>query len=173
METLNIISTSTDCLDFCCAFFADNYTIKISFRRNSKFTGVGYLYLVFKTNDGRSKGRAGFTLKDSDLYKFKVPQLYNLKGNGFYFHGASKHTLREVVEYFNLAVPENADVAASRIDGRFRPLNLTSTEVDDLTDFLENALYDANLLRYKPSSVLSGNCFPNNDEQSKIDMGCK
>nr|DAF89514.1 MAG TPA: hypothetical protein [Phage sp. cty4N14] len=43
METLNIISTSTDCLDFCCAFFADNYTIKISFRRNSKFTVVGYL----------------------------------------------------------------------------------------------------------------------------------
>ncbi len=130
-------------------------------------------YLAFKTNDGRSKGRASFTLNDNDLHKFKVPQLYNLKGNGFYFHGASKHTLREVVEYFNLAVPENGDVPTHRIDARFHPLNLTGAEVDDLTDFLENALYDANLLRYKPSSVLSGNCFPNNDAQSKIDMGCK
>ena len=27
--------------------------------------------------------------------------------------------------------------------------------------------------RYMPDAVLSGNCFPNNDEQSQLDMGCK
>lgn len=130
-------------------------------------------YLAFKTNDGRNKGRGGFTLNDNDLHKFKVPQLYNLKGNGFYFHGASKHTIREVVEYFNLAIPENSTVPASRLDTRFKPLYLTKAELDDLTDFVENGLYDANLIRYKPGFVMSGNCFPNNDPQSKIDMGCK
>ncbi|MBK8627410.1 MAG: hypothetical protein IPN86_18135 [Saprospiraceae bacterium] len=130
-------------------------------------------YLAYKTDDGRSKGRAGFTQKDSDLYKFKVPELYNLKDVGFYFHGASKRSLREVVQYFNLAIPENPRVEAGRIDGQFRPLLLTDTEVDELTEFLANGLFDPNLLRYKPNSIYSGNCFPNNDAQSQIDLGCK
>ena len=62
---------------------------------------------VFRTGpaDNRVNGRGGFTKKEEDRYKFKVPQLYNLKPVGFYFHGASKLTLREVVEYFNAAEP--------------------------------------------------------------------
>lgn len=130
-------------------------------------------YLVYKTNDGRSLGRAGFTQKDSDLYKFKVPELYNLKDVGFYFHGASKTSLREVVQYFNQGIPENPRVESSRIDGQFKPLLLTDTEVDELTEFLANGLFDPNLKRYKPNSIYSGNCFPNNDPQSQIDLGCK
>jgi cytochrome c peroxidase len=130
-------------------------------------------YLVYKTDDGRSKGRASFTLKDEDLYKFKVPELYNLKDVGFYFHGASKKSLREVVEYFNVAEPENPRVEKNRIDGLFKPLYLTNAEVNELTEFLANGLYDPNLVRYKPTSVYSGNCFPNNDTQSQIDLGCK
>ncbi len=130
-------------------------------------------YLVYKTDDGRSKGRASFTLKDADLYKFKVPQLYNLKDAGFYFHGSSKTSLREVVEYFNNGVSENPRIEKYRIDGQFRPLFLTDTEVSDLTEFLANGLYDPNITRYKPNVVYSGNCFPNNDSQSQIDLGCK
>jgi cytochrome c peroxidase len=130
-------------------------------------------YLVYKTNDGRNKGRGGFTLKDSDLYKFKVPELYNLRDAGFYFHGASKTSLREVVQYFNLAIPENPRVETYRIAGQFKPLQLSDTEVDELTEFLANGLYDPNLERYKPNSVYSGNCFPNNDTQSQKDLGCK
>jgi cytochrome c peroxidase len=129
-------------------------------------------YLAYKTNDGRSKGRASFTLKDADLYKFKVPELYNLKDAGFYFHGASKRSLREVVQYFNLGIPENPNVETNRIDPLFRPLLMSDAEVDELTEFLTNGLYDPNLLRYKPNAVRSGNCFPNNDTQSQIDMGC-
>ena len=148
---------------------------------NQKFAAVGVNnlyqcgYEVFRTdvNDARNKGRGGFTLKDEDLYKFKVPQLYNLKGLGFYFHGASKTSLRQVVEYFNNAIPENSTVPVSRLDSFFKPKGLTSNEIDDLVSFLEDGLYDADLLRYKPSSVMSGNCFPNNDPQSKTDMGCK
>lgn len=147
---------------------------------NQRFAALGVNnlyqsgYEVFRTdeNDLRNKGRGGFTLQDKDLYKFKVPQLYNLKNIGFYFHGASKTSLREVVEYFNLAKPENPLVPVQRIDPFFKPLGLDNNEIDDLVEFLENGLYDPDLIRYKPGSVKSGNCFPNNDPQSKIDMGC-
>ena len=106
------------------------------------------------------------------MHKFKVPQLYNLKDVGFYFHGASKTSLREVVEYFNAGVTENPDVPASQITNLFKPLNLNKQEVDDLVEFLENGLFDPNLERYAPTKTKSGFCFPNNDTQSKLDMGC-
>lgn len=131
-------------------------------------------YQVFRTGatDRRNLGRGGFTYKEEDMHKFKVPQLYNLKNVGFYFHGASKTSLRDVVEYFNAGVPENPDVPASQISTLFRPLNLSKAEVDDLTEFLENGLFDPNLERYAPTKTKSGNCFPNNDPISKRDMGC-
>ncbi|MEZ5056806.1 MAG: cytochrome c peroxidase [Saprospiraceae bacterium] len=57
--------------------------------------------LATDKNDKRNLGRGGFTQDIEDYYKFQVPQLYNLKNAGFYFHGASKTDLREVVEYFS------------------------------------------------------------------------
>jgi len=131
--------------------------------------------LVFRTDkyDKRNLGRGGFTGRDEDMHKFKVPQLYNLKDFGFYFHGASKTSLQEVVEYFNEAEPENSYVPVSQISSFFKPLHLTKEEVTDLVEFLENGLYDPNITRYAPEFVLSGNCFPNNDPQSQADMGCK
>ncbi|HNM24838.1 MAG TPA: cytochrome c peroxidase, partial [Saprospiraceae bacterium] len=64
-------------------------------------------YEVFRTgpSDKRNLGRGGFTGLPEDMHKFKVPQLYNLRETDFYFHGASKRSLREVVEYFNNGVP--------------------------------------------------------------------
>ncbi len=129
---------------------------------------------VFRTGptDLRVLGRGGFTGQAVDMRKFKVPQLYNLRDIGFYFHGASKRDLREVVEYFNSAVPENPDVPASQLSSRFVPLNMSEKEVADLTEFLKNGLFDQHMTRYKPSVVMSGMCFPDNDPQSKLDMGC-
>lgn len=139
---------------------------------NNLFQGP---YDVFRTdvNDLRNFGRGGFTKREEDMFKYKVPQLYNLKHFGFYFHGASKTSLRDVVEYFNAGIPENTTVPASQISKNFHPLGLTEEEVDDLTEFIENALYDSNIERYVPHQVMSGNCFPNNDLQSQLDMGCK
>ncbi|MBK7872665.1 MAG: hypothetical protein IPJ74_19295 [Saprospiraceae bacterium] len=140
--------------------------------------GVNNLYqsgfTVFRTGteDLRNLGRGGFTKQEEDMHKFKVPQLYNMKNIGFYFHGASKQSLREVVEYFNAGVPENPDVPASQISPLFHPLNLTSREVDALVEFLEHGLYDPDMKRYAPQQVLSGNCFPNNDPISQKDLGC-
>ncbi|MEZ4984149.1 MAG: cytochrome c peroxidase [Saprospiraceae bacterium] len=123
-------------------------------------------------NDERNLGRGGFTLRDEDMYAFKVPQLYNLKDGGFYFHGSSHTSLRDVVEYFNQGIKENPRVPQERISAFFHPLRLTDAEVDDLTEFITHGLYDPNLKRYQPDAVLSGNCFPNNDPQSQEDLGC-
>ena len=120
----------------------------------------------------RNLGRGGFTGMQQDLYKFKVPQLYNLRGNPFFFHGSSKTSIEDVVDYFDQAIPENARVPESQISLHFRPLFLTDTEKEDLVVFLRDGLEDENLNRYVPESVKSGNCFPNNDVESKIDMGC-
>ena len=99
--------------------------------------------------------------------------MYNLKDVSHYFHGASKTTLKDVVIYFNNGISENERVEKSRIDPLFVPLGMTPQEVDDLTEFITNGLYDPNLTRYKPGTTMSGNCFPNNDLQSKKDMGCQ
>ncbi len=140
--------------------------------------GVNNLYqsgfAVFRTgpNDKRNLGRGGFTGREEDKHKFKVPQLYNLRDVGFYFHGGSKRTLREVVEYFNDGVPENPEVPVSQISSIIHPLGLTQQEMDELVEFLSNGLFDPEMDRYVPANVMSGNCFPNNDALSRIEMGC-
>lgn len=137
---------------------------------NMNDTGHGF----FRTDrfDKRNKGRGGFTGNKDDMNHFKVPQLYNLKNVGFYFHGASKNSLKEVVDYFNDGIPENRDVPITSITPYFHPLNLTEEEVNDLVEFLENGLYDPDMNRYAPAFTMSGNCFPDNDPQAQIDIGC-
>lgn len=129
----------------------------------------------FQTDESDKKnfGRGAFTGLPEDDYKFKIPQLYNLKNAAFLFHGSSKTSLREVVEYFNQGIPENPRVPTEQISALFRPLNLSDAEVEAVTTFLEEALYDNQMNRYVPESVLSGNCFPNNDALSKVDLGCE
>ena len=139
--------------------------------------GVKDLYetgQAFNTSeeDTRNLGRGEFTGKTEDMYKFRIPQLYNLGDADFYFHGSSKRTLREVVDYFNEGISENNKVPSSQIARQFRPLNLSKEQVEDLTAFLDNGLRDPELLRYKPDFVLSVNCFPNNDLFSQIELGC-
>lgn len=124
-------------------------------------------------SDGSRLGRGGFTKNDADNYKFKTPQLYNLANSPFYGHGSTFRSIREVVEYKNNGVAENANVPASQLAAEFTPQNLSEDQIDDLVAFLENGLKDPDLFRYQPSSVASGNCFPNNDEMSQIDLGCE
>ncbi len=123
-------------------------------------------------NDLRNLGRGGFTKLDEDYYKFKVPGLYNIKDTPFYFHGASIRSLDELLEYKNQAVSENIRVSNDRLSEKFLPLNLSETEKNQLKSFLERSLTDPDLRRYGVDSVLSGLCFPNNDSQSRVDLGC-
>ena len=124
-------------------------------------------------DDPRILGRGMFTGKEEDMFKFKVPQLYNLKDYATFFHGSSKKSIREVVEFKMRAKSENPLVGDERLSPYFRPLDLTAQEVNQLVDFLQNALYDPETERYVPESVLSGNCFPNNDALSREQTGCK
>ncbi|HKK73561.1 MAG TPA: cytochrome c peroxidase [Saprospiraceae bacterium] len=120
-----------------------------------------------------AEGRGGFTGKESDLFKFKVPQLYNMTDSPFLGHGGSFRTVREVVVYKNEAIPENSIVPREQLPGRFKPLGLTEEEIDQLTAFLEKSLYDPSLIRYVPEQIPSGMCFPNADPASREDLGCE
>jgi cytochrome c peroxidase len=124
-------------------------------------------------DDVRNLGRGMFTGQEQDMRKFKVPQLYNLKDYSNYFHGSSKSSLEEVIDFKLKAQSENPDVTSDMVSPLFEAVSLTEEEKAKLIDFLENALYDANFERYVPESVLSGNCFPNNDAFSKTDLGCE
>ena len=116
-------------------------------------------------------GRGGFTGEEEEEFKFKVPQIYNLRDAPFYGHGGTFRTIREVVEYYNEGVPA-VDLPPGRLAVFFEPLELTEEEVDDLTLFLTESLYDPNLRRYEKATLPSGNCTPANDEQAKRDLGC-
>ena len=101
----------------------------------------------------------------------KVPQLYNLKDSPFYGHGGSFSSIREVIKYKNRARSQNDNFSTSDLATDFVPLRLSNKEIDQLNTFLTKGLYDPALDRYVPTSLPSGNCFPNNDLVSKIDLG--
>ncbi len=130
----------------------------------------------FKTSDAevldRNLGRGAFTGEEYDKFRFKVPQLYNMSDSPFYFHGASIKDLKGVIEYKNLAQTQSSRIPQSNLSEKFIPLNLTEEEQNQLLLFLENGLRDPDLTRYKPDHIKSGNCFPNNDERSRVDLGC-
>ncbi len=138
--------------------------------------GVNDMYQIpsfsSSSDDFRNLGRGGFTENLDELYKFRVPQLYNMKDTPFYFHGSSVRSLEDLVEYFNDAVKENPNVPQESISSKFLPLELTPNEKSNLVKFLENGLRDPNLERYQPQELGSGQCFPNADIQSQVDLGC-
>ena len=121
-------------------------------------------------NDAAHRGRGGFTGRPEDDYQFKVPQLYNLKDSPFYGHGGTFTSVYDVVTYKNEARAEKTAVPTSQLDESFRPLSLSEEEVQQLTDFIENGLYDPDLMRYVPERLPSGQSFPNNDEPSRQDL---
>ena len=145
------------------------------------FEAIGLLDLVqanhesFKVSitDKERLGRGGFTGNDEDLYKFKIPQLYNLKDSPFYGHGSSIFSVKDMITYKNNGVKENADVPDESLSPDFKPLGLTEAEVTLITEFIEDALYDGTLDRYVPTSLFSGNCFPFNDPLANNQMGCE
>ena len=124
----------------------------------------------YNPEDPTRFGRFSFTKNEEDRFKFKTPQLYNLKGIEFLGHGSSMHSVREIIEYKNRGIAENPEVPADVL--ALKPLGLSDLEVDQLIMFVERSLYDSNLDRYVPSSLPSENCFPNNDIISKVDLGC-
>lgn len=129
---------------------------------------------VFKANASNNeiKGRGGFTGNPEDDYKFKVPTIYNLADSPFYGHGSSFTNLKAVLEYKNNGVAQNDEVPSSQLAAQFKPLGLSSEEIDDLEAFISKSLRDDELMRYQPTSVLSGGCIPVSDPLASQDLGC-
>ena len=125
-----------------------------------------------KGNIKEYMGRGGFTEKKDDMYKFKVPQLYNLADSPYYGHGSGFRSIKEIVHYKNMAKPQNNKVPIEYIEPNFKRLNLTESEIDDISEFIIKALFDPNLRRFEPQKLPSGLCFPNADLQSRRDMDC-
>ncbi len=156
-------------------------------------------------------GREEITHNRDDAFKFRSLTLRQLKDARTFFHNGSFTKVRDVVEYFNAGVPQDPTAGAAltlsrgftnpRGPGYPRGLGLSPDQVDDLTEFLENGLYDPAFAKFDPKSstdtlqpnerdltyskyrpdlaalgakdgfMLSGLAVGNNDPLSRRDMG--
>jgi hypothetical protein len=108
-------------------------------------------------------GRGEITGRSQDNFKFRALTLRQLKDSGGQLmHSALFRTVREVVEYFNAGVPQDpVAAAAGNVTARFtnprgagkQGLGLSERDVDDLVDFLENALFDPAFAHFDANST--------------------
>lgn len=127
----------------------------------------GHLYPAKLGQDGfpyhaEDVGRQEITHDPNDAFKFRALTMRQLKDGRTFFHNGSFTKVRDVVEYFNAGIPQDATAgAAPTLSDRFTNprgpgypsgLGLSRQQVDDLTDFLENALYDPAFVHYDPMS---------------------
>jgi cytochrome c peroxidase len=107
---------------------------------------------------GEDTGRQEVTGNPDHAYKFRSLTLRQLKDARTFFHNGSFTSVRDVVRYFNRGVPQDPYFAgrAHTLERRFthprgdhapRGLGLREDEIDALTDFLENGLYDPDFAR--------------------------
>jgi len=111
----------------------------------------------------RDVGRQEITGRQDDAFKFRVLTLRQLKDGGVFMHNGLFTSVGEVVRYFNAGVPQDPEAgAAPTLSQRFthprgpgypRGLGLSVQQADDLTDFLENGLYDPAFVEFDPSST--------------------
>jgi cytochrome c peroxidase len=109
------------------------------------------------------EGRKEITLRADDAFKFRVVTLRQLRDARTFFHNGSFTSVRDAVAYFNAGVPQDpAAGGAPTLSSRFthprgpgstRGLGLSDDQVDALTDFLENGLYDPAFVTFDPSST--------------------
>jgi len=108
-----------------CAICHDGFNFS-----NSDFHNIG----VGVNGAAPSPGRFGQTKDEKHTGAFKTPTLRNLKHTAPYMHDGSEATLEAVVDYYDRGGNQNA-----HLDGRIKPLSLTSEEKRDLIAFM-NAL---------------------------------
>jgi hypothetical protein len=108
-------------------------------------------------------GREEVTHDPNDAFRFRVLTLRQAKDAHNFFHNGTLTSIREVVEYFNAGVPQDPTAgAAATLSPRFtnprgagfpNGLGLTERQVDDLTSFIEDGLYDPAHVIYDPNST--------------------
>src|SRR5712691_1985361 len=107
------------------------------------------------------EGRREITFRDSDAFKFRTLTLRQLRDARFFFHNGLFTSVRDVVRYFNAGVPQNAQAAAAstfttrfshpRGPGSPRGLGLSEDQLDYLTDFIEDDVYDPAFVLFDPN----------------------
>lgn len=110
----------------------------------------------------RDDGRKEITGRDSDAFKFRTLTLRQLKDARLFFHNGAFTSVKDVVQYFNAGVPQDAQAAAAgTLSTRFthprgvgtpRGLGLSREQVDDLAEFIEEGLYDPGFVSHDPKS---------------------
>jgi cytochrome c peroxidase len=105
-------------------------------------------------------GRREITGLASDAFKFRTVTLRQLKDAKTFFHSGEFTSVRDVVQYFNAGVPRNAQAgAAPTLSTRFTQprgagtpagLGLSEQQVNDLTAFIEDGLYDPAFAKFDP-----------------------
>jgi len=111
----------------------------------------------------RDRGRQDVNSNPESAFAFRVPELRQTKDSNLFTHNGLFTTVKEVVNYFNAGIPQDAEAAAAgTLTPRFTNprgpdappgLGLSAVEVDNLTDFLENALYDPAFVKFDPNST--------------------
>ena len=127
----------------------------------------GHLDLTRLGKDGfpyhaEDTGREEVTHNTDDVFKFRVVTLRQLKDARTFFHNGAFTTIRDVVQYFNAGIPQDPVAGAAltlstrfthpRGPGSQPGLGLNNDQVEDLSDFIENALYDPAFVKHDPSS---------------------
>lgn len=110
----------------------------------------------------RDDGRREITFRDDNAFEFRSLTLRQLNDGRFFMHNGSFTSVKEVVKYFNAGVPQDAEAAAAptfssrfsypRGPGSARGLGLSEGQVNDLTEFLEDGLYDPGFVNDDPKS---------------------
>jgi cytochrome c peroxidase len=123
----------------------------------SKLGPDGFPYHAIDT------GREEVTHDPNDMFRFRVLTLRQAKDAHNFFHNGTLTSVRAVVEYFNAGVPEDPTAgAAATLSPRFTNprgpgfpagLGLSEQQVDDLTAFIEDGLYDPAHVIYDPNST--------------------
>jgi len=108
-------------------------------------------------------GRQDITHNPDHAFKFRALTLRQLKDARTFFHNGSFTKVRDVVQYFNAGIPQDPVAgAAPTLSTRFTHprgpdsepgLGLSDDQVDDLTDFIENGLYDPAFVHFDPNST--------------------
>ena len=111
----------------------------------------------------QDSGRQEVTFSPDDAFKFRVPTLRQLKDGRTFFHNASFASIRDAVAYFNAGIPQDPTAGlAPTLSSRFthprgpgtKPgLGLSERDVDDITSFLTDGLYDPAFVKYDPNST--------------------
>jgi cytochrome c peroxidase len=108
-------------------------------------------------------GREEITMNEEDVFEFRVVGLRQLRDARTFFHNGSITTVEEAVRYFNDGVPQDPAAAAAptlsprfthpRGEGSEPGLGLSENDIEALTDFLENGLYDPAFAEFDPDST--------------------